>query len=318
MSGDASTRMNPAAAGEGAPAQALAVQAALLAAMLVWGLNVPAVKALTRWFDPLLLASVRMVVACVVLTGILVAKRRSLAVVSGRGWVALVVCGFLMVYGNQILFAEGLFRSTATNGALIMALSPLVSAALAAVAFGERLTRLRIVGVALGLAGVALVILSHPGAALSRASLGDLMLAAGVVSFATGGAIVQRLARRLDPLTISWAIYVVGTALLVLHCGLRGPELTAATLFPGWRPWSLVLFSGVLATAVSNLLWNAAIARIGVARTAVFLYWVPVFGVVFAGLFLGERLTLWHLAGFVAVMGGTYLGTRRSTEGAKR
>lgn len=134
---------------------------------------------------------------------------------------------------------------------------------------------------------------------------------AGVVSFATGGAIVQRLARRVDPLTISWSIYGFGTLLLALHCGLHGTAVTSAMIFPGWRPWSLVLFSGVLATAVSNLVWNAAIARIGVARTAVFLYWVPVFGVAFAGLFLGERLTGWHLAGFLAVVGGTYLGTMR-------
>lgn len=135
----------------------MAVQCVLLAAMLVWGLNVPAVKALTRWFDPLLLASVRMVVATSVLTAILVARRRSLAAVSGRAWIALGACGFLMVYLNQILFVEGLLRSTATNGALIMALSPLVSALLAAAAFGEALTGWRIAGVSLGLAGVALV-----------------------------------------------------------------------------------------------------------------------------------------------------------------
>lgn len=289
----------------------LAVQATLLAAMLVWGLNVPAVKALIHWFDPLLLAAVRMVVASLALTAILAWKRCSLAAISGRAWVALVACGVLMVYCNQILFAEGLLRSTATNASLIMALSPLVSALLAAAAFREPLTAQRIAGVALGFLGVGAVVLSHPGAGLSRASVGDLMLAGGVVSFAAGGAIVQRLARRLHPLAISWAIYAIGTLLLVLHRWAGGAPLSVPVVFPGWRPWALVLFSGVMATAVSNLVWNGAIARIGVARTAVFLYWVPVFGVLFAGLFLGEQLTPWHLAGFAGVMGGTWLGTRR-------
>jgi drug/metabolite transporter (DMT)-like permease len=59
-------------------------------------------------------------------------------------------------------------------------------------------------------------------------------------------------------------------------------------------------------------LWNRAISTIGLARTAVFIYWVPIFGVLFAALLLGEALTLWHLAGFVAVVGGTYLGTRQA------
>jgi len=197
-----------------------------------------------------------------------------------------------------------------------MALSPLVSALLAAVVFRERPTVSRLVGVALGFAGVAAVVLSHPGAGLSSAGAGDLMLVAAVVSFAAGGAIVQRLARHMHTLTISWAIYLVGALLLTLHAGIEAPALDSATLFPGWRPWAFILFSGVLATALSNLVWNRAIARIGVARTAVFLYWVPVFGVAFAALLLGERLTLWHLFGFLAVMAGTYLGTRQPAAAA--
>ena len=298
-------------------ANASAVQATLIAAMAIWGLNVAAVKVLTAFFHPMALASLRMLVACAVLTAALLWKQRG-------GWRAptwpqcgtIVVCAVLMVYLNQILFAEGLLRSTATNGALIMALSPLVSALIAAVAFRERLTLPRLAGVALGFAGVAAVVLSHPGAGLSSAGAGDLMLVAAVISFAAGGAIVQRLARSMHTLTISWAIYMVGTLMLTVHAGLKIPGLDRAALFPGWRPWSFILFSGVMATAVANIVWNAAIARIGVARTAVFLYWVPVFGVAFAALLLGEELTPWHLFGFVAVVGGTYLGTRPTAPAA--
>jgi drug/metabolite transporter (DMT)-like permease len=291
--------------------QSLAVQGALMAAMAVWGLNLAAVKVLTHWFEPATLAAVRMVVACFALTAIVSWRRCRIAALSRRQLAAILLCAVLMVYLNQILFAEGITRSTATNAALIMALSPLVSSLLAAVAFGERLTRQRACGVLLGFGGVAAVVLSHPGAGLSSAGAGDLMLVAGVVSFACGGAIIQRLARQLHPLIISWAIYLAGALLLVAQVVLGGTKVTQAALFPGWWPWALVLFSGVMATAVSNLIWNGAIARIGVARTAVFLYWVPVFGVAFAALFLGEQLTWWHLAGFVAVMGGTYLGTRQ-------
>jgi len=291
-------------------ANASAVQATLVAAMAIWGLNVSAVKILTGFFDPTTLAALRMLVACAALTGVVLCKRCGWRPVSLRQGAAIAVCAVLMVYLNQILFAQGLLRTTATNGALIMALSPLVSALLAALVFRERLTALRVAGVALGFAGVAAVVLSHPGAGLSSAGAGDLMLVAAVVSFAAGGAIVQRLARSMHTLAISWAIYALGSAMLALHAGFEVPALDGATLFPGWRPWGYILFSGVLATALSNLVWNRAIARIGVARTAMFLYWVPVFGVAFAALLLGERLTLWHLFGFAAVMGGTYLGTR--------
>jgi drug/metabolite transporter (DMT)-like permease len=279
--------------------------------MAVWGMNVTAVKLLTASFEPTTLATLRMIVACVALTAIVLWKRCGVPVLTWRQFGAVIVCAVLMVYANQILFAEGLLRSTATNGALIMALSPLVSALLAALAFRERMTLQRVCGVVLGFAGVAAVVLSHPGAGLSSAGAGDLMLIGAVISFAAGGAIVQRLARQLHPLSISWAIYLIGTLLLVGHDALGSAPLSAASLFPGWWPWALVLFSGILATAVCNLIWNRAIATIGVARTAIFLYWVPIFGVAFAALLLGETLTLWHLAGFAAVMAGTYLGTRQ-------
>ncbi|WP_285414114.1 DMT family transporter [Variovorax sp. efr-133-TYG-130] len=287
-----------------------AVQGWMLLAMVLWGVNVSAVKALTTSFESLPLAALRMAVACVALSAIVLWRRGGVPALGARQLAAMTGCAFLMVYANQILFAQGLLRSTATNGALIMALSPLVSALMAALVFRESLTPRRMLGVALGFAGVAAVVLSHPGAGLSRAGIGDLMLALGVVSFAIGGVGVQRLARQIDPLSISWVIYMIGTAMLVLHTLLGPSRLGAAELFPGAWPWALVLFSGIAATAAGNLIWNRAISVIGVARTAVFLYWVPVFGVAFAALLLGEALTWWHLLGFVAVMSGTWLGTR--------
>lgn len=290
----------------------MAVQGTLIGAMAIWGLNVTAVKLLTESFHPSALAALRMIVACAALTGIVLWKRCAPVALTWRQFCAVVVCAVLMVYLNQILFAQGLLRSTATNAALIMALSPLVSALLAALVFRERLTFQRLGGVVLGFAGVTAVVLSHPGSGLSSAGAGDLLLVAAVVSFAAGGVIIQRLARELHTLAISWAIYVVGAVLLAAHAVLGSDVMSGASLFPGWRPWALVVYSGVLGTAISNLVWNGAIARIGVARTAIFLYWVPVFGVLFAALLLGEKLTLWHLAGFVSVMAGTYLGTRQA------
>lgn len=287
-----------------------AVQATLIIAMAIWGMNVTAVKVSTESFSPIALAALRMIVACAALTGVVLWNRCGVPKPNWREGVPLVACAFLMVYANQILFVEGLLRSTATNGALINALSPLVSALLAAVAFGERITLIRIVGVMLGFAGVSAVVLSHPGASVSSKGVGDLLLVGGVICFATGGAIVQRLAYRLHPLSISWAIYLLGTMFLVAHDMLGEVTLSAVMLVPGWAPWGLVLFSGVISTAIGNLIWNSAIATIGVARTAVYFYWVPVFGIAFAVFVLGETFTAWHVFGFFTVMLGTYMGTR--------
>jgi drug/metabolite transporter (DMT)-like permease len=293
------------------PVQSTArIQGLLIGVMAVWGLNFAAVKVLTESFDPVSLAAVRMLIAAAGLTAILWWQRRGMPRFRPHQLVALVLCAALMVYANQLLLAEGLLRSTATNGSLIQALSPLASSLMAALVFGERLTRARLAGVALGLAGVSAVVLSHPGAKLSSAGIGDMMLMLSVIAFSAGGIMVQRLAPQLDPLELSWAIYVMGALMLVLHAGL-GRSATEVLMPSTVWPWVLVLFSGLLPSAIGNLIWNRAIFAIGAARTALFLYWVPIFGAGFAAVLLREALTWWHLVGFVAVMAGTWLGTRQ-------
>ena len=197
-------------------------------------------------------------------------------VLTRRQWGALALCALLMVYANQICFAGGMARWSAANSALIMALSPLASSLLAALAFGERLSWQRLLGVAAGFAGVAVVVLQRPGSALASAGWGDLMLVGGVFSFAAGGVIVQRVVRNLDPLVLSLVIYGLGTVMLVLHGVVEDPQrLQPQRLFPGAWPWAMVLFSAIGATALCNWVWNGAIGRLGVARASQYQYWVP-------------------------------------------
>ena len=290
----------------------MAVQALMLTAMLMWGLNQTLVKMLIAWFDPILMASLRMIVASAAFAAILYWRRVATVRVSARQFMALCGCALLMVYANQVLFTEGLKRSTATNASLFMALSPLVSTLLAALVFGERLTPTRLAGVELGIGGVAAVVLSHPGANLAHAGLGDLLIAGSVIAFASGGVVLQRIARGLPALWISLAIYLIGSAMLTVHTLVGPATISMATVFPGWVAWGVLLLSALASTAFGNAVWNQAIATIGIGRTAVYFYWVPIFGVMFAALLLGESLTGWHLVGFVAVMAGTWLGTRRA------
>ena len=62
----------------------------------------------------------------------------------------------------------------------------------------------------------------------------------------------------------------------------------------GAAQWLGLALSGLLATAVGALVWNHALSTLGVARTALYAYWVPIFGVVIAVTLLGEPLTVWH------------------------
>lgn len=284
------------------------VAPALMTTMVVWGLNFPIVKTLTRWFDTEQLTTLRMLVACATYWVLMGLQRQRLPAFTRRQWVGIVACAFTMVYLNQVFFVSGLQRTGAANGALIMATSPMVAAVLAALAFGERLHARHLGAVLLGFGGVAVVVLHKPGAALGAAGLGDLLLVGCVIAFALGGVIVQRMAPRVDALHLNSIVYLLGSAMLLAQLlVLQGDTLTTEQLFPGWWPWLLVVVSSVCATALSNWVWTSAIARIGVARTTVYVYWVPVFGMGFSALLLGERLNAWYGLGLVMVWAGSRL-----------
>jgi len=282
----------------------------LLGTMAAWGANLAVVKLLFETFEPTLLAALRMGVSAAVL--VIVARWRGLRWprLGRRQWGLLVACGAVMIYLNQIFFTEGVSRTAAANAALIIALNPLVSALTAAVLLGDRLTPARVAGIVLGFSGVAAVVLHRPGAALGGGGLGDLLCLGSVVTWVLGGVMVQRLSRDIDSGLLSALLAVVGTSLLALHLGLRPSPVVVHWSRVTVGTVALLVVSSLLATAVGALVWNRALVVLGVARTALYAYWVPIFGVLFAVLLLGEPLTVWHGVGLAAVLGGTWLGTR--------
>lgn len=283
----------------------------LLATMAVWGGNVSVVKQLLTQLDPLLLSALRMVVATVTLLLVLRLRGLPWPRLSQRQALGLLACALVMVTINQLFFTLGVQRTAAANAVLIIALNPLVSALVAAALLGDRLTPSRLAGVALGFAGVAAVVLNRPGAVLGEGGLGDLLVFGSVLCWVGGGVMVQRLSRRLDSALVSTVVVVVGTLPLVGYVLLAPAVPLAALAALSWSNWGLVLLSGVLATALGALVWNRALVQLGVARTALYAYWVPMFGVAIAVGLLGEPLTPWHGLGLAAVLGGTWLGTRR-------
>ena len=291
-------------------------QLLLIGAMAMWGLNISIVKVVASIMHPMLIASVRMTVAAVVinLTLLWMKPPINLAKVPWSQWLRFVLCGVLMVYINQIFFSYGMARASAANSSLIMALSPLVASILAAFIFRESLTGIRLLGIALGFGGVFAVVISSSRGALGAASLGDALIFGAMFSFVAGGVLIQSLARQFHALFISSFIYTVGAVLLTVHALLDSSVvLNQQTLLEvGMLPWLFLLFTGIVPTALCNMLWNHAITQLGVARVSVFQYWIPVFGVGFAMLWLGEPFTVWHVLGLLGILLGTYLGTRRS------
>jgi drug/metabolite transporter (DMT)-like permease len=138
-----------------------------------------------------------------------------------------------------------------------------------------------------------------------------------VLVFVFGGLVIQRMSRMMDPLGMLWYMYLAGGLMLVGHAALTPSSYQAGTWQMAWWPWAVLMFSAVIASGVSNIVWNAGIARLGISRAALFVNWLPIFGLLFAALFLDEHVTLTHVVGLSCVLGGTWLGLRRGAQPAR-
>ena len=212
-------------------------------------------------------------------------------------WKQFLVMGILNAAVPFSLIAFGEISITASLSAVLNSTTVLFSVVVAAVWIGDPLTKRKIVGVVLGVVGVAVLVGLDPlplnGVVLL--SVGASLLAA--LFYALAGTYAKRTFSGIKPLTLAVG-QQAGVAALLL-------PLAAATL-PGELPSLPVAFSAlglaILCTAVAYLLYFMLIAHVGPTSTLTVTFLSPGFGVLFGVALLGEPLGLGTLLGLAIIL----------------
>ncbi|HVR99310.1 MAG TPA: DMT family transporter [Thermoanaerobaculia bacterium] len=280
---DAPTASTPADPAAAAPS-ALTVHAALITVQLIFGGFYVVGKAVLREMEPLALAALRVAFAAPLLACI--AWRHDHVRPRGRDLSWLALLGLLGVTANQGLFITGLKYTTATNAAILMPSIPVFTAAVAALLRIEPLTRQRLLGVALSVAGALVLINPLRFATGGQTARGNLLILVNCFCFALFLVLQRPLFQRVPWRTVIAGSFVFG-ALGVLP--LSGPALAA--LDPGkisagaWLGVAyIVLFSTTIAYAVNT--W--AVRRSSPALVAAYTTLQPLATALLAAAFLGE------------------------------
>ncbi len=228
-----------------------------------------------------------------------------------RSWRVIVLLGTIGIGLHNALAYLGLNHTTATNGVILNSCIPVMIIAMAWIFFGERLQALQLAGVAVSLCGVVAILSQGSLEALAalRLNAGDLLVIVSMAMWALYTILLRRRPPDLGTLPFLFALAVVGDlAVLPLWIGEMVLGRTIA-----WTPATLgamasvALFSSVLA----YVFWNRGVERVGAQVAGLFVHLMPVFGVLFAWWFLGERLQIHHVAGIALILAGIALTTRR-------
>lgn len=276
-----------------------------------WGLNVVMVKYLTT-FPPLYVAAIRMTVAGLFLSPILWKYRHQMKL-KGTDWLLIAGVGISSIALHQITLAYGVGFTTAGNASLILGLNPLATALLAMFLLGEGMKWRKAIGIGIGFSGVLLVVISQHGAVQVNGA-GDLIMFFSMLMYVTGGILIRKLTTRGVPvLLITAASQMVGVACLWTTALVDQPLSYYLSMEVTPFQWLVIFASGGLSSALGSIGWNYGIRQLGASRTAVFLNGMPMASLLFAALFLGERLQLLHLLALVMIIVGVYLGSRQIT-----
>jgi drug/metabolite transporter (DMT)-like permease len=283
-------------------------------AITFWGASFVATKVALREASPLTVIVLRFAIGLGVLALVVAARREfTLPQRGDLGWLALL--GLSGITVHQLLQANGLVTTSATNSGWIVALIPVFSALLAWLILGEPFGRLKVLGLALATVGAFLVISRGQlsGGLLNiPATPGDFLMLLSSPNWALFTVLSKRMMGKVTPtLMVTYVMAFGWLAILPLWAGAGGwldlPRLTAAG-------WGSLLFLGLLCSGVAYIFWYDALAVAGASQVAAFLYLEPIVTVIVAASLIGEAVTWATLAGGATILIGVWLVNQREAK----
>jgi drug/metabolite transporter (DMT)-like permease len=274
----------------------------LLTLGMLWGISFLFIRVAVPEFGAVALIEVRVLLAAAILVPIVLARRQWSVV--ARHWKPIAAMGVLHYAIPFSLFAWALLDLSAGYASLVNAAAPLFAGVVARLWTGERLEPTRLVGLVLGLGGVALLV---SGKLLSAGTPDALpILATVLAAFCYGFAAVfarQRLAGVEPSAVAAGSMAAAAIVLLPLTWWLRPVAM------PSPQAWGMAAVLGVFSTALAFVLYFRLIAAVGPSKAITVTFVIPVFAVACGALFIGETITPAMLAGGVVIAAGTSLAT---------
>jgi drug/metabolite transporter (DMT)-like permease len=278
--------------------------AAVATTLVFWASAFVAIRHLGHDFSAGPLSLGRLLVGSAVLG--VVALQRGIPRPTRREWVSIVTIGVLWFGVYNVALNEGETRVDAGTAAMLIQLSPVLIALLAAMFLGERFTAYLGLGLALAFGGVALISLSTSGEA-GHDLLGVFLCLLSAVVYSVSLILQKPLVARLHAVHVTWLACTVGAVVCLPFLPGLLTELGDA---PAASIWWLV-YLGVFPTAVAFTTYAFALKHMTASSLGVTTYLVPPITIVLGWLFLSETPPSMAYAGGALALVGVAVARRK-------
>jgi drug/metabolite transporter (DMT)-like permease len=274
----------------------------LVALAALWGGSFLFMRVAVPAFGPIALVFLRVAGAALLLVPLLGARGELAAL--RQHWRTIAVVGLSNSALPFLCFAYAALTINAGLSAIFNSATPLFAAIVAWLWLGDRMTPLRVLGLAIGFTGVVWIgwDKANFGPGGSAWAIAACLLA--TMSYGVSPSLTKKKLGAVPPLAIAAGSQVAAALMLALPAALFWPEAP-----PSLHAWEMAGLLAIFGTGLAYLLYFRLIANAGPSNAVAVTYLIPLFAVLWGGIFLGERLTLPVVLGCAVIFVGTALAT---------
>jgi drug/metabolite transporter (DMT)-like permease len=266
--------------------------------LLLWASAFVAIRHLAGAFSPGSLSLGRLVVGAVCLGA--VALSRGLPRPTGRQWVSIVVIGVLWFGVYNVALNAGEHHVDAGTAVMLIQISPVLVALLAATFLRERFTLYLGLGLALAFAGVGLIATASGGSSGDRSVLGVVLCLVAAVAYSISLVLQKPLVAKLPAIHVTWLACTIGAVVCLPFAGRLVDDTRSASASDIW--W--VVYLGIFPTAIAFTTFAYALRHMSASNLGVTTYLVPPITIVMGWLFLDETPPgMAYVGGVLALVG---------------
>lgn len=232
-----------------------------------------------------------------------------------KGWKDELLMALLGVAGGSLYFLSenmALMYSTASNVAILVGTTPLVTALLLSLFYREeRMSGKQVAGSAIAFIGMILIILNGQ-LILHLNPKGDMLALAASVSWGVYSLVMKRMSASYDSLFITRKVFGYGLLTILPYIIFVQPLQTDLSIYQQTEVWGNLLYLGLVASMLCYFAWNWALSKLGTVRTTNVVYLQSFFTMLFAHVILDEQITLMAICGTIVLIFGMAFASKKA------
>lgn len=293
----------------------------LVIVVAIWGFGWPAGRVVAQTVPPFTAGWIRYLIAVTCFLVFLKASGNWRTPTKAE-WKTLAIIGFFSTFLYQAFFMYGMRFTAAGDASLMITFNPFFTSLLAIIFLGEKMTARWIFGLILGISGIAVLFVYSPNVDIpfDERLLGDILIAGAAGAWACSSILKKKMMtdpakdaqEPLSPLhltvwasTVGFGIQTVPFVVEVSQQGISNPEFDA---------WVGIIFLAVFSTVLSYVWFADGIKKIGAGRASMYVYLVPIFGILSGWLLLDEKLGFSLVISFVLIVAGLLISQYKADE----